>query len=252
MGSNHPNVVIVGIGGCSRSGKTTLTKELLNQFNNLSFTDTDFTNISSSIHLDRYFNKQKIRKNRIRTNLGNSYGNWEFPGALDWDFFYADILDKIKEITQKIKISSNPQKKGILFIEGFLLFSPFLTNDNDKNNYLNLFDYYIYICLDKSIAKERRMKTTRVPEDYYDYILWPEHIKYCHKYIDFLTFQKQNNKNVLIIDGNKEYNVKSVALCILKWINAYKNNSYDNHIYNCLFTPFETQLSILKNNFQIN
>ena len=27
------------------------------------------------------------------------------------------------------------------------------------------------------------MRTTAVPEDYYDYILWPEHIKYCSKYV---------------------------------------------------------------------
>ena len=27
--SGHPNIIIVGIGGCSRSGKTSLAKELL-------------------------------------------------------------------------------------------------------------------------------------------------------------------------------------------------------------------------------
>ena len=103
--------------------------------------------------------------------------------------------------------------------------------------------------MDKSIAKERRMKTTTVPGDYYDYILWPEHIKYCSKYIEFLSEQKNKNKNVLIIDGNKEYNVKSVAICILKWINIYKKDLDDDYIYNCLFTNFDSQLNLLKNNF---
>ena len=247
----HPNIIIVGIGGCSRSGKTLLTRELLNQFNSTLEINPEFIKISSSIHLDRYFNMQKIRNNQIKTNLGHSYGNWEFPGAIDWDIFYSDIQKKIEEMNENIKNSSNPNKKGILFIEGFLLFSPWLSNPNDQNNYLNLFDYYIYICLDKSIAKERRMKTTRVPEDYYDYILWPEHIKYCSQYVNFFKNKKYSDKNVLIIDGNKEYNQKSVALCILKWMNICKS-SIDKYIYNSLFIAFDNQLNLLEKNFVNN
>ena len=141
----HPNIIIVGIGGCSRSGKTTLTKELIDQFNNISNINSEFTKISSSLHLDRYFNIKKIRNNIIKTNFGNLYENWEFPGALDWDDFFSDIKKTIKEMNDKIKNSSNPNKKGILFIEGFLLFSPLLPNSYELNNYLNMFDYYIYM-----------------------------------------------------------------------------------------------------------
>ena len=244
----HPNIIIVGIGGCSRSGKTTLTKELIDQFNNISNINSEFTKISSSLHLDRYFNIKKIRNNIIKTNFGNLYENWEFPGALDWDDFFSDIKKTIKEMNDKIKNSSNPNKKGILFIEGFLLFSPNLSKINEQNDYLNLFDYYIYICLDKAIAKERRMTTKRVPEDYFDYILWPEHIKYCSEYINFLKFQKYYNKNVLIIDGNKEYNQKIIALCILKWMNIYINK-ISSDIYNSIFISFDSQINILKKNF---
>jgi len=247
----HPNVIIVGIGGCSRSGKTLLTKELLNQFNNTLEINPEFAKISSSLHLDRYFNLGKIRSSPIKTNLGNTFGNWEFPGAIDWDIFYSDIKKKIEEMNESIKNSSNPNKKGIIFIEGFLLFSPWLSNSNEQNNYLNLFDYYIYICLNKSIAKERRMRTTRVPEDYYDCILWPEHIKYCSQYVNFFKNKKFSDKNVLIIDGNKEYNEKAVALCILKWMNICKS-SIDNYIYNNLFIAFDAQLNLLEKNFMNN
>ena len=245
----HSNIIIVGIGGCSRSGKTMLTKELINQFNNYLDINSELSNIfCSSIHLDRYFNIEKIRNNQIKTNLGNSYGNWEFPGAIDWDIFYYDIQKKIKEMNEKIKNNTNQNKKGILFIEGFLLFSPYLSNKYEENNYLNLFDYYIYICLDKSIAKERRMKTKSVPEDYYDCILWPEHIKYCSKYLNFFKNQKNSNKNILIIDGNKEFNQKSVALCILKWMN-FSIKNVDNYIYKNLFISFDEQLNLLEKNF---
>ena len=86
-------------------------------------------------------------------------------------------------------------KKGILMIEGYLLFSPeFEIYKEETDNYLNIFDYYIYICLDKNIAKGRRMKTTKVPNDYYDEILWPEYIKYSNKYIDFFKYLKEKIK----------------------------------------------------------
>ena len=111
-----------------------LTKELLNQFNNTLEINPEFAKISSSLHLDRYFNMKKIRNSQIKTNLGYSYGNWEFPGAIDWDFFYLDIQKKIEDMNENIKNSSNPNKKGILFIEGFLLFSPLLPNSYELNN----------------------------------------------------------------------------------------------------------------------
>ena len=128
-----------------------------------------------------------------------------------------------------------------------------MSNPNYEIDYLNLFDYYIYICLDKKIAKERRMKTTRVPEDYYEFILWPEHIKYCSKYVNFFKNQKNNNKNILIIDGNKEYNPVVVAICILKWVNAIKNIDIKyNEIYNCLFTSFDNQFNLIEKHFSKN
>ena len=187
----------------------------------------------------------KIQKNRKKTKFGNSYGNWEFPGALDWDEFYLDINKKIKELSEKIKKSSYPNKKGVLFIEGFLLFSPCMTNKNDELNYLNLFDYFIYICLKKTTAKIRRMRTTIVPDDYYEDVLWPEHIKYCSQYINFFRKKKEENKNILIIDGNKEYSPKEVAICILKWIGAFQKSDINNiDIYNNLFSSFNIQFNL--------
>ena len=142
-------------------------------------------------------------------------------------------------------------KKGILIIEGFLLFSPEMEKNNEENIYLNIFDYCIYICLDKIIAKERRMKTTKVASDYYDEILWPEHIKYCSKYINFFKYLKENNKKFLIIDGNKKYEIKDMAICILKWIN-FDINLIDiklNDIYEKMFVNLEEQIKLLEKHF---
>ena len=250
----NKNVIVIGICGCSRCGKTKLTKELIQQYEDIPKSNSQFCNISTSIHLDKYFNIEKITKNKIKTTQGHIYRNWEFPGALNWDDFYLKIKNTIKEMNEVIKNNFTPDKKGILVIEGFLLFSPeFEKYKNEVNDYLNIFDYYIYICLDKNIAKERRMKTTKVANDYYDEILWPEHIKYCNKYIDFFKYLKENNKNILIIDGNKEFDIKQMALCILKWINAL-NSSFSTDIkyediYGKLFTSFGEQTNLLEKHF---
>ena len=248
---SNSNVIIVGIGGCSRCGKTLLVRELINQYNLINKKNTPFSDFCDSIHLDQYANFEKVMKNQVKTKKGNVYENWEFSGSLDWDIFYKDIQQKKNEINFKIKTSQNKNKKGILFIEGFLLFTPLMSNDYDNDDYLNIFDYYIYICLDKKIAKMRRMRTTTVPDDYYEDILWPEHISNCSKYVEFLDEQKYiNKKDVLIIDGNKEYNPKDMALCILKWINVLTDNNLVNRkMYNELFTSFENQMSLLKKNF---
>ena len=250
MMNNYSNVIIIGIGGCSRCGKTLLTKELKNQYKNIINKDSEFTDIISSIHLDKYFDLDKISKNIVKTDKGNFYRNWEFPGSLNWDEFYSDIQTEIENINKKIKNGPFPDKKGILIIEGFLLYSPLFSNENNKYEYLDLFDYYIYICLDKSIAKIRRMKTTAVASDYYDFILWPEHIKYCSEYVEFFEDKINDNRNVLIIDGNKQYDTKTVALCIFKWINVFKNCDNDcMSLYNILLIPMEGQLNLLKKNF---
>ena len=245
MINKNENIIIIGIGGCSRCGKTKLSKELIQQYINLNQLNTNDYNTCSSIHLDKYFNREKISKNLIKTTKGHTYRNWEFPGALDWDEFFITINKQIKEMSENIKNN----KKGILIIEGFLLFSPeFEKYKEEVNNYLNIFDYYIYICLDKIIAKERRMKTTKVCNDYYDEILWPEHIRYCSKYIQFFKYLKKNNKNILIIDGNKLYGIKDMALCILKWVKIIeKLENYE--LYNNLFTDFNVQMNLLEKHF---
>ena len=241
------NVIVIGIGGCSRSGKTLLVNELYNQFKQ-SNKNTLFSDICEVMHLDDYASYQKVMANKFKTSLGNIYGNWEIPGSLEWDCFYQNIKAKLKNLNSKLKSDfNNKNKKGILIIEGFLIFSPLMYRKSDENEYLNIFDYLIFISLDKSIAKMRRMKTTRVPEDYYEEILWPEYIKNCSKYINYFIEQKNKNKNILVIDGNEQYNINKISICILKWINAINNdNQIDIILYNNLFTSFDSQMHLIE------
>ena len=62
MIKKNENIIIIGIGGCSRCGKTKLTKELIQQYINLTQSNLNFCNVCSSIHLDRYnINKKYIQ-----------------------------------------------------------------------------------------------------------------------------------------------------------------------------------------------
>ena len=241
------NIIVIGVGGCSRSGKTLLVNELINQYKQLTKVN-DFSDVYEVMYLDDYANYQKVMFSKVKTSLGNIYGNWEFPGSLDWDIFYQNIKIKLKNMNSKLQ--NNPQnknKKGILILEGFLIFSPLLRKKNDEIEYLNIFDVVIFIALDKATAKMRRTKTTSVPDDYYEEILWPEYIKNCSKYIDYFNQQKNNNKNVLIIDGNIEYDIKNLAVCILKWMNIIKDDKLINkEIYNDIFISYEQQIYLIE------
>ena len=125
-----------------------------------------------------------------------------------------------------------------------------MKKQKDVIEYLNIFDVLIFIALDKSIAKMRRMKTTSVPDDYYEEILWPEYIKNCSNYIEYFNQQKNNNKNVLIIDGNKEYDVKNLSICLLKWMNIINDDKIINaEIYKELFIQYNEQIYLIENSF---
>ena len=51
------NIIVIGVGGCSRSGKTLLVNELINQYKSL-VKANNFSNIYEVMHLDDYANYQ--------------------------------------------------------------------------------------------------------------------------------------------------------------------------------------------------
>ena len=46
----YPNVIVIGIGGCSRSGKTLLTRELIKSYKSIIDKNSEFTDIYESAH----------------------------------------------------------------------------------------------------------------------------------------------------------------------------------------------------------
>lgn len=136
------NIIHIGICGATRSGKTTLAENLIK------FLKADPNKL---ISLDAYADINKAREYNY---------NWEIPEVHDWDRFSKD-LDNPKNII-------NYNGKNYILSEGFLLFKQPLCHKFDKS---------IFIYITKKICKERRMKTTPVPNNYFENLLWPAYIK---------------------------------------------------------------------------
>ena len=52
---------------------------------------------------------------------------------------------------------------------------------------------------------------------------------------------------MLIIDGNIEYDIKNLAVCILKWMNIIKDDKLINkEIYNDIFISYEQQIYLIE------
>ena len=59
------NIIVIGIGGCSRSGKSLLSKELINQYKYLAKT-IYFSDICDVMDLDDYPCYQAIMQNKVK------------------------------------------------------------------------------------------------------------------------------------------------------------------------------------------
>jgi uridine kinase len=132
---------LILIGGVSRSGKTTLAKQLsLLLPNTRIISQDDFVLPSSSLPLirDRY--------------------DWDSPESIDWSILYRHIT---QELTQHEHV----------ILEGIFAYN------SQKINRLS--DYNIYLSLDQSTFQERRKKETRwgTEPSWYMAHVWNAHIR---------------------------------------------------------------------------
>lgn len=161
--------LVVGIGGPTRSGKSTLADRLHEHFG---------STMSSVIHQDKYFSFRKP------FHEPTGYDNWEVPEALDFDRFLASIRSaklrltimcdecrtKHQETTQSTECTNALNlRRNVLFVEGFLLFI--------NSEVVDLFDRKIFISISRETCHKRRQSTTPVPEDYFEQILWPSYLE---------------------------------------------------------------------------
>ena len=161
---------IIGVGGATRSGKTSLCKNIIKYLN------SDEKHI---IHLDNYFSLELLYKYK---------NNWEIPEVIEWTYLIEDI--------QNIKYIINYKNHQYILVEGFLLF---------KQPLFYKFNKSIFIWVSKEEAKKRRMETKPVPEDYYENLVWPNYLKNNYHLAKMkMNREKMLGRDILVLDSTKE------------------------------------------------
>ncbi len=129
----------IGIAGGSGTGKTALAKELKKHFGRK----------AKMLHMDKY--------QRFGEKLPEFFGmkNWDCPGAIKWNKLQKDLI-------------SLKKKKGIVIIEGYLLFY------NPKVR--KLLDFRVFLEAKDKTRIKRRTKFKN--EKYIEKVLLPMHKKY--------------------------------------------------------------------------
>ena len=160
----------IGVCGATRSGKTTLCKNIIKYLN------SDEKHI---IHLDDFFSLELLYEHK---------NNWEIPEVIEWDYLIEDI--------ENIKYTINYNKQKFVLVEGFLLFKQPLCYKFNKS---------IFIWISKEEAKKRRMETKPVPDDYYENLVWPNYLKNNYHLAKMkINREKMLGKDILVLDSTKE------------------------------------------------
>lgn len=183
-------LVLVGIGGPSSSGKTTVAKALHLLFSK-----------STLIHLDDFY----FPDDKIPYDAKAGTQNWDSADAIDWDSFRAYIA-KVREtngamlpmetleVESELKLPPHEVHElkkhadaivasghHLVFVDGFMLYH--------DNTILELFDVKLFFHAPYQVLKDRREARKGYntvagfwvdPPGYFDKIVWPEYMR-SHK-----------------------------------------------------------------------
>ncbi|RLD22013.1 MAG: hypothetical protein DRI69_02455 [Bacteroidetes bacterium] len=137
--------MIIGIGGMSRSGKTTMAHQIAAHFEKGSV---------SVLSLDDYAFPEK------EIPMINDMIDWEHPESIDFDRFYLDVYDSSKEY-------------GLVLAEGFLIYL--------HEPLRKLFDKKICVTISREEFERRRKEQYTEPQWYLDHI-WESYHRYQGRY----------------------------------------------------------------------
>jgi nicotinamide/nicotinate riboside kinase len=163
--------MVIGIGGCSRSGKSTLTNDLVWHFRNqnkraIAIPQDDFVFKISDIPLIQ-----------DRTD-------WDTPASLNFELMAETIL-------------FFQQSFDVVILEGHFAFS------NSKLN--TLFDYRIFTEISEQIYLQRRAMETRWGQepDWFISHVWNSFLTYGQP--DFL------DANLLVVSGERPFEIEKIT-----------------------------------------
>ncbi|KAF3994036.1 hypothetical protein FT663_00056 [Candidozyma haemuli var. vulneris] len=191
------SLVIVGIGGPSSSGKTTVARALHSLLPK-----------ATLIHLDDFY----YPDDQIPMDSSKNVENWDCPEAIDWEKFKAYIKElrsndgaslpvKSLEMDTPLRLNDGDvaqlqsevdtflqsiEGKRLIFVEGFMLF-----HDREVSS---LFDKKLFFHGPHDVLKERRESRPGYqtvdgfwedPPNYFDNIVWPEYRRtHSHLFIN--------------------------------------------------------------------
>lgn len=166
--------MIIGIGGISRSGKTSLSRFLKNELHKK----------TAEIHLDDYIKDSShwdffIRYPVFYLSKLHARFNMEHPNTIDFNRLYEDIVRCEEEYE-------------VVIAEGFLI-----TYDSRIKK---LIDKYIHIALSKNIFTQRRTKDFKTNLWYANHV-WTNFMKHGTNYEDL---------NHIILNGDDGIDTQSV------------------------------------------
>ena len=159
----------IGIAGGSGTGKTVLAKELKKHFGRKA----------------KIFNFDKYQRFGEKLPLLYGMKNWDCPRAIKWEKLYKDLI-------------SLKKKKGIVIIEGYLLFYKLAVR--------RLLNFRVFLTASEKIRVKRRTKFK--DEKYIQKVLLPMHKKYIEPTKKFAD---------LVLDTEK-YSITRVAAKVKKRI----------------------------------
>lgn len=236
--TNNPKpVLIIAISGPSSSGKTTITKNLVNLLNCKILHQDDFYVPDDQIPIDPITNEQ----------------NWDSPEAVDFEKFIT-FVEKVKrgeEFPEKIdtlepdvdlKLSDTEiedlkqslrgklEDYQIVLVDGFMLFH--------EDKLLELFDLKLFYYATHDCLKTRRSKRKGYstvagfwvdPPNYFDDYVWPAFEKY-HKHLfenddvnGQLNSHSINDLNIKAFKNDDSNSISEMVMWTIKQIIDYIN-----------------------------
>ncbi len=149
ISNNTKKVIVIGIGGITRAGKSTLRNFLVEKLNPIGV-----------FHVDDY-GLGPIKK--WDEKIQDYIDDWEDPVAHDLEKMFKDM----KELKENAinNLSEKEQEVSFIIAEGFLLYF--------RKDITDLIDIKISLKMDKEICRERRKNTKFYTSDYYfDEYIW--------------------------------------------------------------------------------
>lgn len=175
--------VIVAIGGPTRAGKSSLARALNAHFGDASklLTVEDFIipdnlklprvslggkEIVNWVRLDALLLMRKSEMQAVNFKFYFSPCPQEHPDCHDWPRMEAELDGLIATANA----AGRPHRRPVIVIEGFVVFqhAPFVHRSHVK----------FFVSASETTCRERRMKTTRVEENYWEQLVWPCYLQY--------------------------------------------------------------------------